>query len=98
MPPAAVGLKSGDAAADGDHVAARAEASRALESSVRARQEAVRRRAECLPGIALRQRSGRYWLDRVEGNVVSISPSMPLDELEHELTQLARDHFDGCQG
>jgi hypothetical protein len=46
----------------------------------------------------LRQRSGRYWLDRVEGNVVWISPSMPLDEVERELTRLAKDHVDGCQG
>jgi hypothetical protein len=79
-------------------VVGRAETSPAVEPSLRARQEAVRRRAECLPGITLRQRSGRYWLDRVDGNVVAISPSMPLDEVEHELTRLARDHFDGCQG
>jgi hypothetical protein len=85
-------------AADGDHVAGSAEVSEGGLSSLRVRQEAARRRAECLPGITLRQRSGRYWLDSVEGNVVSISPSMALDELERQLTRLAKDHFDGCQG
>jgi hypothetical protein len=90
-------LKLSGSAADGDHVAGSAETSEA-GLSLRVRQEAARRRAECLQGITLRQRSGRYWLDSVEGSVVSISPSMALDELERQLTRLAKDHVDGCQG
>ncbi len=67
-------------------------------ASLRTRQHAVQRRAEALPGVKLRQRSGRYWLDGIEGNVVAISPPMTLDEVERELTRLTRDHVDGCQG
>jgi hypothetical protein len=66
--------------------------------SLRVRQVAVRQRAEQLPGVMLRQRSGRYWLDGVEGNVIMISPAMTLDELERELTRLTSSHVDGCQG
>lgn len=66
--------------------------------SLRVRQVAVRQRAEKLPGVKLRQRSGRYWLDGVEGNVITISPAMTLDELERELTRLTSTHVDGCQG
>jgi len=66
--------------------------------SLRVRQVAVRQRAEKLPGVTLRQRSGRYWLDGVEGNVITISPAMTLDELERELTRLTSTHVDGCQG
>ena len=66
--------------------------------ALRVRQVAVRQRAERLPGVTLRQRSGRYWLDGVDGNVVTITPAMTLDELEGELTRLTRTHVDGCQG
>jgi hypothetical protein len=65
--------------------------------SLRVRQVAVRQRAEMLPGMKLRQRSGRYWLDGIEGNVITISPPMTLDELERELTRLTSVHVDGCQ-
>jgi hypothetical protein len=67
-------------------------------ASLRTRQHAVQRRAEALPGVKLRQRSGRYWLDGIEGNVVAISPPMTLDEVERELTRLTSEHVDGCQG
>jgi len=66
--------------------------------SLRARQVAVRQRAEMVPGIKLRQRSGRYWLDGVQGNVIAMSAPMTLDELERELTRLTKEHMDGCQG
>ena len=66
--------------------------------SLRARQLAVRLRADRLPGMKLRQRSGWYWLDGVDGNVITLSNRMTLDELEQELTRLSRDYFDGCQG
>jgi hypothetical protein len=66
--------------------------------SLRVRQVAVRQRADKLPGVKLRQRSGRYWLDGVEGNVIMISPAMSLDELERELTRRTGTYFDGCQG
>lgn len=68
------------------------------EHSLRTRQVAVRQRADRLLGVKLRQRSGWYWLDRVEGNVVTLSNRMTLDELEQELTRLSAEHFDGCQG
>jgi hypothetical protein len=48
--------------------------------------------------MKLRQRSGWYWLDGVDGNVITLSNRMTLDELEQELTRLSRDYFDGCQG
>ena len=39
--------------------------------------------AQMLPGTKLRQRSVRYWLDEIDGNVITIKPSHPtLDELE----------------
>ena len=66
--------------------------------SLLARQIAVRQRADRLPGVKLRQRSGSYWLDGIDGNVVTLSNRMTLDELEQELTRLSRDYFDGCEG
>lgn len=66
--------------------------------SLHARQVAVRQRADRLPGVKLRQRSGSYWLDGVDGNVVTLSNRMTLDELEQELTRLSRTYADGCQG
>ncbi len=66
--------------------------------SLRGRQVAAQQRAERLPGVKLRQRSGSYWLDRVDGNVIALSDRMTLDELELELTRLSKDYVDGCQG
>ena len=91
------GLKSLGAVADVDLVAGHPETS-STGMGLRARQVAVRQRAEKIPGIKIRQRSGRYWLDGVQGNVIAISAPMTLDELELELTRLTSEHLDGCQG
>lgn len=80
------------------HVAGSPQAREPVMTSLRARQEAVRGRAALLPGVTLRQRSGRYWLDCVEGNVVTISAPMTLDDVEWEITRLTAEHVDGCQG
>jgi len=91
-------LKSAGVSADVECVAGRFEVSQGGEASLLARLEAVRRRAGDLSDVKVRQRSGRYWLDRIQGNSFSISPPMSLDELERELARLATNPVDGADG
>jgi hypothetical protein len=91
-------LKSAGASADVERVAGRFEVSQGGEASLPARLEAVRRRAGDLSDVKLRQRSGQYWLDRMQGNSFSISPPMSLDELERELARLSKNPVDDAEG
>jgi hypothetical protein len=91
-------LKSARISADVELVGGKFEVSQGGEPLLLARLEAVRRRAGSLSDVKLRQRSGRYWLDRIQGNMFSISPPMSLDELEQELARLDKNPVDDVDG
>jgi hypothetical protein len=61
------------------------------------REHAARARAKAL-GLKVVKRSGRYRLVELHSKLIPIDPPMTLDNLEREITRLARQHFDGCQG
>jgi hypothetical protein len=63
----------------------------------RTREQAARDRAKAL-GFKVIKRGTRYRLVELHSRLVAIDPPMTLDQLEREITRLAREHVDGCQG
>jgi hypothetical protein len=69
-----------------------------VAGSVPARVRATRHQARRL-GLKVNKRGDQYWLLEPRAHAFGLlSPSLSLDELEHELARIASERLGGCHG